>query len=518
MTHNRSAAYRNRNSWGPTTSVVATTRGCLQSLEGEEFAEEYTERMVSAQLRQMDPLKEDLADWLNKTLLINYINRDNFLTELSNGVVLFHLAQVIQESAKCSIAKGLIKGPVPDIRDKCFEKARRGSFFSRDNVENFIKFCRSLGVHENLLFESEDLVLNKNARNVILCLLEVARIATRFGVEPPGLVQLEKEIAEEERIQSADSGLGSLLSWQFQAAAPIGGDKMRLSNSASAISTLSNNPNARWNTGPHSHLILVPDAGAGGDNNTNNSLRHRLPAPSAGASDGVPSDHTEEEDEWSRGSGEDEEDDVIDGVRNGQVQEPPPSPEVPPIRPSSAAGGLIANGSGDTSMTELDRKVQLATRLMQNSCRCSKERCSNMRVKKVGEGKYNIAGRNVFVRLLKGRHMMVRVGGGWDTLDHFLLRHDPCQVKIVSRNNVTSNGSIGNSTTCYDTITSTGNSTGGSNSTCSSSAATSPTSPTSPIMYIAENGVDRASNGGKYLHIRAKYRSPPPRENGSVAR
>ena len=24
---------------------------------------------------------------------------------------------------------------------------------------------------------------------------------------------------------------------------------------------------------------------------------------------------------------------------------------------------------------------------------------------------------------------MVRVGGGWDTLDHFLLKHDPCRVK-----------------------------------------------------------------------------------------
>lgn len=515
MTYNRNGATRNRNSWGPTTSVVATTRGCLQSLEGEEFAEEYTERMVSAQMRQLDPLKEDLAEWLNKTLVIEYINGDTFLTELSNGVVLFHLAQVIQESAKCAIAKGLMKGPAPDIRDRCFEKARRGSFFSRDNVENFIKFCRSLGVHENLLFESEDLVLNKNARNVILCLLEVARFAARFGVEPPGLVQLEKEIAEEERIQSADSGLGSLLSWQFQAAGPMVGDKMRLSNSASAISSLTGNnpPSSRWNTGPHSHLVLAPDGGAGGDNNTNtNSLRHRLPAPSAGASDGVPSDHTEEEDEWSRGSGEDpDEEDAIDGVR--QVQEPPPSPEAI-ARPTSAAGGLIMNGAGDTSMTELDRKVQLATRLMQNSCRCSKERCSNVKVKKVGEGKYNIAGRNVFVRLLKGRHMMVRVGGGWDTLDHFLLRHDPCQVKVVSRNNITSNGNIGNNV--YDTIT--GATSTGTNSTCSSSAATSPTSPTSPIMYIADNASDRGSNGGKYLHIRAKYRSPPPRENGSVAR
>ena len=31
---------------------------------------------------------------------------------------------------------------------------------------------------------------------------------------------------------------------------------------------------------------------------------------------------------------------------------------------------------------------------------------------------------------------MVRVGGGWDTLDHFLLKHDPCRVKGTSRGNV----------------------------------------------------------------------------------
>lgn len=26
-------------------------------------------------------------------------------------------------------------------------------------------------------------------------------------------------------------------------------------------------------------------------------------------------------------------------------------------------------------------------------------------------------------------HVMVRVGGGWDTLDHYLDKHDPCRCK-----------------------------------------------------------------------------------------
>lgn len=37
------------------------------------------------------------------------------------------------------------------------------------------------------------------------------------------------------------------------------------------------------------------------------------------------------------------------------------------------------------------------------------------------------------LQLLKGRHMMVRVGGGWDTLEHFLSRHEPCQVRLVTQ-------------------------------------------------------------------------------------
>lgn len=119
-------------------------------------------------------------------------------------------------------------------------------------------------------------------------------------------------------------------------------------------------------------MLLVPQTAAGGDGRKHVSLNT---ITASGASDGVPSDNTE--DEWSRGSGEDPDADVDDND--------------------------MLRGGGDT-LTELDRKVQQATRLMQKNCNCSNGKCSKLRVRKVGEGKYNIAGRNVFVRVRIFKH------------------------------------------------------------------------------------------------------------------
>jgi hypothetical protein len=76
--------------------------------------------------------------------------------------------------------------------------AKPGTFFARDNVSNFISWCRrGLCVLECLLFETDDLILRKNEKHVILCLLEVARRGAKFGMLAPMLVQLEREIDRE---------------------------------------------------------------------------------------------------------------------------------------------------------------------------------------------------------------------------------------------------------------------------------------------------------------------------------
>jgi hypothetical protein len=63
---------------------------------------------------------------------------------------------------------------------KYFWSAKPQTFFARDNVSNFIHWCRnSLQIIECLLFESDDLIMRKNEKHVILCLLEVGRRAAK---------------------------------------------------------------------------------------------------------------------------------------------------------------------------------------------------------------------------------------------------------------------------------------------------------------------------------------------------
>lgn len=78
-----------------------------------------------------------------------------------------------------------------------FANAKPKTFQARDNVANFIRWCRTLKIHECLLFETDDLVLNKNEKSFILCLLEVSRKCTNYGIAAPLLVQMEQEIDRE---------------------------------------------------------------------------------------------------------------------------------------------------------------------------------------------------------------------------------------------------------------------------------------------------------------------------------
>ena len=86
---------------------------------------------------------------------------------------------------------------VPDKDLPSWSDPKPRTWLARDNVSNFIKFCRLVGVMECIMFETEDLVCRKNEKHVILTLLDVARKGAKVGMLAPMLVQFEQEIDRE---------------------------------------------------------------------------------------------------------------------------------------------------------------------------------------------------------------------------------------------------------------------------------------------------------------------------------
>ncbi|XP_016338116.1 GAS2-like protein 2 [Sinocyclocheilus anshuiensis] len=234
-------------------------------------------------------MKEDLAEWLGDVYSME-IDVNNVLEVLETGALLCaHANNVTRVADDFVKSSGPTEVHLPASGVTFVSSAHPTTFLARDNVTNFINWCRKeMGIPDVLMFETDDLVLRKNEKNFVLCLLEVARRASRFGMASPVLIQLEQEIEEEIREEMED-----------------------------------------------------------------------LPAQ--------------------------------------------PKPQ----------RSLI-------NIQNLDEMVQLLI----SRCTCP----SQFPMVKVSEGKYRVGDSNtlIFVRILRN-HVMVRVGGGWDTLEHYLDKHDPCR-------------------------------------------------------------------------------------------
>ncbi|XP_052653535.1 LOW QUALITY PROTEIN: GAS2-like protein 1 [Harpia harpyja] len=260
----------------------------------------------------LEAMKEDLAEWFN-TLYDLDIQVDTFLESLETGCHLCRHANNVNRIAldfqqRHPEVAARMRVPQNEVVFQA-KNVVPGSFIARDNVSNFIQWCRQdLSIQDVLMFETNDLVLKKNEKNFVLCLLEVARRGSKFGMLAPMLIQMEEEIEEEMRDQMAYGVLGT---------------------------------------------------------------RQESRDPQA------------------------------------------------PAYPSRARPIALCD------LKNLDELV----REILGCCSCP----SQFPMVKVSEGKYKVGDSStlIFVRVLRS-HVMVRVGGGWDTLEHYLDKHDPCRCSSLS--------------------------------------------------------------------------------------
>ncbi|XP_065707317.1 GAS2-like protein 1 [Patagioenas fasciata] len=260
----------------------------------------------------LEAMKEDLAEWFN-TLYDLDIQVDTFLESLETGCHLCRHANNVNRTAldfqqRHPEVAARMRVPQNEVVFQA-KNVAPGSFVARDNVSNFIQWCRQdLGIQDVLMFETNDLVLKKNEKNFVLCLLEVARRGSKFGMLAPMLIQMEEEIEEEMRDQMTFGVLG-----------------------------------------------------------TRQEIRDHQASPYPGRARPI----------------------ALCDLKN---------------------------------LDELVREIL-------GCCSCP----SQFPMVKVSEGKYKVGDSStlIFVRVLRS-HVMVRVGGGWDTLEHYLDKHDPCRCSSLA--------------------------------------------------------------------------------------
>ena len=158
-----------------------------------------TAQREAAEQEALRVLENEVCQWLSRTLRLDITSR-NFLDSLDTGVELCKLAEIVQTKAKETAKAGeKVSFKVSTEPIQCHKTAKKGSFHARENTKYFIEWCKRVGVRDDVTFESNGLVEHSDERRVVLCLLELSRLARRVHIKPPKIVEIENSIDESER-------------------------------------------------------------------------------------------------------------------------------------------------------------------------------------------------------------------------------------------------------------------------------------------------------------------------------
>ena len=158
-----------------------------------------TAQREAAEQEALGVLAKEVCQWLSQTLHLDFTPQA-LMDSLDTGIELCKLAELIQKKATNSLKAGeKLDFKVSTDPIQCHKSAKKRSFQARENAQSFTKWCKSLGINSDLIFESNGLVEHSDERRVILCLLDVSRYARKVHIRPPKIVEIEHDIDEREK-------------------------------------------------------------------------------------------------------------------------------------------------------------------------------------------------------------------------------------------------------------------------------------------------------------------------------